>query len=242
MNYDPSVRDVYQEHVDSRYTNNCLRGCRRDTFRSALDLLMRGYDDLRAQFETVGESGHYVYVIDEDEHPKSNAQVFLYRYLSGVYRVLEALKICLAASTNDPSNLPGLHPPMSPALSKWDGEEGRQPWDHASDEVMTRLTYLRGIRNALVHGTDDCFDADVIGDEVPGVLLSLCPDKLDEDPAVSGYDPSSEDRESYCYTDTYLRFEESREEAVYPVDNIMKYHDEILFPFLLAFRSSLGSR
>lgn len=240
MNYEPSVRRVYEQCTDSEYRNNSLRGCRHETFLESVYRLNLEYEGLREAFDPVEDHDydheHYVYVVDDaEESPKLRAHTLLTRYLSAVYRVIEAIKVCLSTATGESPSEIDLHPETTSALSRWDdGDGGRQPKEQACDEVLTRFTYLRGVRNAVVHGTYACFDTERDGDTV---VVALDPTGLDDDPALSGYDPDTEPA-TYSFTDTYLRFED-RTEAVYPVDNVFQYHRDVVFQFLKTFEDEL---
>lgn len=235
MNYEPSVEAVYEACTESSYYNHRLRGCREETVLGAIYQLGQEYDGICRNFEQVSND-RYTYIADiNTDRPRIRARIFLSRYLSAVYRLIEAIRVCFSSAAGEPFEEIKLRPPMSSALSRWDGDGGREDWSRACDEVMTRLTYLRGLRNAVVHGTNDGFDAE--HDEETGVVLSVSPSELDDDPALRGRDRDGEP--SYSFTDTYFRFEETRDEAVYPVDNIMRYHEEIIFPFVRAFEGEL---
>lgn len=234
MGYQPSVRDVYEHYTDSDYRNNSLLGCRRETFVEAAYRLNQEYVGLETAFDPVGADGHYGYVVqDGDDRPVLRAHTLLSRYLSAVYRVIEAMRVCLSTATGEPMSSIRLHPETRSALSRWDSG-GQQPESHVCDKVMARFTYLRGVRNAVVHGSYDCFDAEQTTD---WVVVSLNPDTLDDDSALSGYDPDHEPT-TYTFTDTYLRFEDETE-ARYPVDNVVKYHRSVVFPFVRAFENEL---
>lgn len=236
MKYEPSVEAVYEACTESSYDNHRLRGCREETVLGAIYQLGQEYDGICRNFEQVSND-RYRYIADINaDRPRIRARIFLSRYLSAVYRLIEAIRVCFSSAAGEPFEGIKLQPPMSGAFSRWDDDDGgREDWNRPCDKVMTRLTYLRGLRNAVVHGTNDGLDAE--HDEETGVLLSVNPSELDDDPALRGRDRNG--KPSYSFTDTYFRFEKTREEAVYPVDNIMNYHEEIIFPFVQAFGDEL---
>lgn len=239
MSYDPSVEAVYDQYTDSKYYNNILQDCREETVLSAIYQLGQEYDGLCRRFKQTESDSRYGYDVDMNENrPTIKSRILLSRYLSAVYRVIESVRVCLSVAAGEPLERIKLRPPMTRARSRWDGNDGgREKWSRPCDKVMTRLTYLRGLRNAVVHGTNDGFDAEH-DEEIGRVVLSVNPSELDDDPALRGRDRDHEPA-SYSFTDTYFRFEKNKHEAVYPVDNIMKYHDKVIFPFVRAFEKEL---
>ncbi len=236
MKYEPSVEAVYEACTESSYDNHRLRGCREETVLGAIYQLGQEYDGICRNFEQVSND-RYRYIADINaDRPRIRARIFLSRYLSAVYRLIEAIRVCFSSAADEQFEGIKLKPDMH-GRSRWDGDGGSQGenWDWLCDKVMTRFTYLRGLRNAVVHGTNDGFDAE--HDEETGVLLSVNPSELDDDPALRGSNRNG--NRKYSFTDMYFRFEKTREEAVYPVDNIMKYHEEIIFPFVQAFGDEL---
>lgn len=237
MDYDPSVAAVYEQYTGmSDWDDDPLRGCRRETVVSAIYELGREYDGLRASLEPTRDTERYGYVDDGEPRPRLEARILLSRYLSAVYRLVEAIRVCLSMAADEPLERIRLYPPMHSDRSRWHPNTGGgQPWADACDEVMTRLTYLRGLRNAVVHGTNDGFDAR--RDSATGLIVcSVNPSAFDRDPALHGSRVGSAD---YSFSDTYFRFERSREEAVYPLDNVVCYHEDVLFPFVRAFEDEL---
>jgi hypothetical protein len=243
MAYTPSVSAVYDQYTDDTYRNNSLRGCGRDAFFGAIYTLHKEYGILNANFKQISAAptDHYYYAVPQGQtkNPRFHAQMLLSRYLSAIYRTIEVMKFCLATATQTAPTDISIHPPMSPALSRWDSssQTGQQPWNHACDDVMTRFTYLRGIRNAAVHASLKGFkhDYDSSNDTV---LISIKPTQLDQDQALQGYDPQHKPA-TYSFTDTYLRFEDDTDEALHPVDNIFEYHNAIIEPFIKKFANEL---
>jgi len=243
MTYTPSVSAVYNKHTDDTYRNNSLKGCGRDAFFGAIYTLHKEYGVLNANFNQINSAStnHYYYVVPQGKinRPRSHAQMLLSRYLSAIYRTIEVMKYCLAtAAQTSPTGI-YLHPPMSSTLSRWDSssQTGKQPWSHACDDVLTRFTYLRGIRNATVHASLKGFKHDYDGSN-DTVLISIKPSQLDQDQALQGYDPQNS-ATTYSFTDTYLRFENDTDEALHPVDNIFEYHNTIIEPFVKKFATEL---
>ncbi|WP_225336216.1 hypothetical protein [Halomicrobium urmianum] len=243
MTYTPSVSSVYNRYTDDTYRNNSLKGCGRDAFFGAIYILRKEYEILEANFKQVSTAAtdHYYYMVPSGKvnQPRFHAQMLLSRYLSAIYRTIEVMKVCLATAVQSSPTDVFLHPPMSPALSRWDNstQTGKQPWNQACDEVMTRFTYLRGIRNAAVHASLKGFTLDY-DDTNDTVLISINPNQLDQDQALQGYDPQHQSA-TYSFTDTYLRFETDTDEALHPVDNIFEYHNAIIEPFIQKFATEL---
>lgn len=243
MTYTPSVSAVYTNYTNSTYRNHSLKGCGRDAFFGAIYTLHEEYRALAKNFTQIGAAtdSHYYYDVPpgSTSRPRFHAYMLLSRYLSAIYRTIEVMKVSMATATGrDPTSF-DLHPPMRNAVSRWDtsSRTGRQPWNHACDAVMTRFTYLRGIRNAAVHASLNGFILD--HDTGTGtVLISIEPQTLDTDQALRGYDPATQSV-TYSFSDTYLRFENDTDEALHPVDTIFEYHGSIIDPFVKKFANQL---
>lgn len=241
MSYTPSISNLYNQCTNSTYRNHILKGCGRDAFFGAIYTLRKEYDVLEAKFTQVSNisDNRYYYTVPKGSvnKPRFRAQMLLSRYLSAIYRVIEVIKFCLATSARVPPNKIDLHPPMSPTLSRWDrsSQTGKQPWMQACDDVLTRFTYLRGIRNAAVHGSLNGFNHHYNKSD-NRILISIKPNEFDKDQALIGHSPPNT---NYSFSDTYLRFETDTDEALHPLDNIFEYHNSIIDPFVKKFANEL---
>lgn len=158
-----------------------------------------------------------------------DAYVQLFRYLSALYSLTEAIELIIEQASGE-SNIV-IRPPF-PSVGGWNGTNGTIQPTGLTDEVLRPFLYLVGLRHVVTHATLDAFNldckTDTQGDE--HVVIEFSPSTADADPAVQGVrDRTGSQR---CFTDSYLRYEQNLNHVEHPIDYILHNHSKFILPFL----------
>lgn len=241
MSYSPDIKSVYEKYTGKTYYNYSLAGTPDTAFSHSSYILFEEFASLQSAF-SLNINGHRQFPVSGQsvDDARSNAYVYLSRYLSALYNTTESIEWTLAQAAGVSPDDVHLRPDLQDPQSRWDHsqKQGRSNPSSLADPVIGSFLYLIGIRNVVIHSSLSALSFK----HKPNpsrLLVQLEPSKMDNDPSLRHVDGGFRNQYTFSPTDQYLRFEKDYQKVKYPIDYILNDHQQYILPYLKEIASKL---
>lgn len=241
MSYSPDIKSVYEKYTNEKYYNNSLAGTPDTAFSRSSYVLLEEFASLQSEF-TLNTNGHAQFPVSGQsvDEARSDAYVYLSRYLSALYNTTESIEWTFAQSAGVPPGDVHLRPDLQHPQSRWDNsqKQGKSNPRSLPDPVIGSFLYLIGIRNIVIHSSLSSV-AFKHKQNPSRLLVQLDPSKMDNDPSLRDVDGGFRKQYTFSPTDQYLRFEKDYQKVKHPIDYILADHQQYILPYLKEIASKL---
>jgi len=241
MSYSPDIKSVYEKYTGKTYYNHSLAGTPDTAFSRSSYVLLEEFASLQSVF-SLNTNNHAQFPVSGQsvDDAKSDAYVYLSRYLSALYNTTESIEWTFAQAAGVPPDDVHLRPDLQFPQSKWDNSQNQGKSNPTSlpDPVIGSFLYLIGIRNVVIHSSLTALTFK--HKQNPSrLLVQLEPSKMDNDPSLRHVDGGFRNQHTFSPTDQYLRFEKYYQKVKHPIDYILADHQQYILPYLKEIASKL---
>lgn len=241
MSYSPDIKSVYEKYTEKTYYNHSLAGIPDTAFSRSSYVLLEEFVSLQSAF-SVNINGHTQFPVSGQsvDDARSDAYVYLSRYLSALYNTTESIEWTFAQAAGVSPDDVHLRPDLQHPQSRWDTsqKQGKSNPSSLPDPVVGSFLYLIGVRNVVIHSSLSALTFE--HKQNPSrLLVQLEPSKMDNDPSLRHVDGGFRKQYSFSPTDQYLRFEKDYQKVKHPIDYILADHQQYILPFLKEIASKL---
>lgn len=241
MSYSPDIKSVYEKYTNQTYYNNSLAGTPETAFSRSSYVLFEEFVSLQSSF-SLNKNGHVQFPVSGQsvDEAKSDAYVYLSRYLSALYNTIESIEWTFAEAAGVAPDDVHLRPDLQHPQSRWDNSQkrGKSNPGGLPDPVIRSFLYLIGIRNIVIHSALSALNFK--HKQSPSrLLVQLEPSKMDNDPSLRHVDGGHRGKYTFSPSDQYLRFEKNYQKVKHPIDYILDDHQQYILPYLKQIASKL---
>lgn len=241
MAYSPDIKSVYENSTGKKYYNHSLAGTPDTAFSRSSYVLLEEFTALQSEF-SLQHNGHAHYPVSDQSvyDARSDAYVYLSRYLSALYNTTESIEWTFAQAAGvSPENV-HLQPKLQHPQSRWDNsqKQGKSNPSSLPDPVIGSFLYLIGIRNVIIHSSLRALTFEHLKNP-SRLLVQLDPSKMENDPSLRSVDAGFRKNYTFDPTDQYLRFEKDHQKVKHPIDYILADHPQYILPYLKEIASKL---
>ncbi|MGZ0748583.1 hypothetical protein [Haloparvum sp. AD34] len=241
MSYSPDIKSVYEKSTAKKYYNHSLAGTPDTAFSRSSYVLLEEFAPLQSAF-SLNINGHAQFPVSGQsvDDAKSDAYVYLSRYLSALYNTTESIEWTFAQAAGVPPDDVHLQPDLQHPQSRWNKsqKQGQSNPSSLPDPVIGSFLYLIGIRNVVIHSSLGALTFE--HKQNPSrLLVQLEPSKMDSDPSLRHVDGGFRNQYTFSPTDQYLRFEKNYQKIKHPIDYILADHQQYILPYLKEIASKL---
>jgi hypothetical protein len=241
MAYSPDIKSVYEKSTGKKYYNHSLAGTPSIAFTRSSYVLFEEFLALKSEF-SLQHNGHTHYPISGQsvDDARSDAYLYLSRYLSALYNTTESIEWTLAQAAGKSPDDVHLQPDLQHPQSRWDSsrQQGKSNPSSLPDPVIGSFLYLIGVRNVIIHSSLRALTFKHHTNP-SRLLVELDPSKMDNDPSLRHVDAGHRGKYTFSPTDQYLRFEKNFQKIKHPIDYILADHQQYILPYLKEIAAKL---
>lgn len=241
MSYSPDIKSVYEKYTGKTYYNHSLAGTPDTAFSHSSYVLLEEFVALQSAFSLhINGQAQFPVSGQSVDDARSEAYVYLSRYLSALYNTTESIEWTFAQAAGVPPDDVHLRPDLQHPQSRWDKsqKQGRSSPSSLPDPVIGSFLYLIGIRNVVIHSSLNALTFK--HKQNPSrLLVQLEPSKMDNDPSLRNVDGGFRKQYTFSPTDQYLRFEKDYQKIKHPIGYILADHQQYILPHLKETASRL---